>query len=68
MEMKTIIAPITLAVADLGYVPPGTKVTLPADEADSIVERFGEGDPNLTISLEELSQFNAAGLLNAKDD
>lgn len=62
--MRTIIAPITL-LYNGQYVPPGTPVDLPEDEAASIVARFGEVDPSEVLtksdlqSIQLINQFHA---------
>jgi hypothetical protein len=58
MNMKTITAPVTL-LHNGQYVPPGTKVSLPADEADSIVERFGSFDGPVVLTTADIDSINA---------
>jgi hypothetical protein len=67
MNMKTITAPVTL-LHNGQYVPPGTKVSLPADEADSIVERFGSFDGPVVMTTADIQSINSLNENRARFD
>jgi hypothetical protein len=61
--MRKVFAPVTVLFGDR-YVPPGTEIELPEDEAQSLIERHGPGgEITLTdkdrASIETLNKFHA---------
>ncbi|RJF69595.1 hypothetical protein [Rhodopseudomonas palustris] len=66
MAMKTIRAPITLFYEGQ-YVPPGTPVTLSIEEANNLIDRYGDiGDAEVVLSMKDLANIDELNRQHAR--
>lgn len=64
MKTRTFRTAIT-ALYNGRYVPPGTEITLPENEAKEMIARFGEFEEGESLSLEELASVEGLNKMHA---